>query len=210
MPPVFQPRANLIARGSLFSLAGASVGAVALWIGLTGSSYDTGQTLALWQPVPFSHAHHTGELGIDCRYCHESVETAPAAGMPSTDVCMNCHAELWTDADVLEPVRASWREGRRLRWKRVYELPDFVFFDHSVHVTAGVSCRVCHGDVDRMPLVREALSHTMRWCLDCHRDPGPRLHERSLFTSPVPELPGDAAVREVRTDGLTSCSTCHR
>lgn len=199
---------------------GGLVGASALWFGFSGSAYDRGATLAPWQPVPFSHAHHAGELGIDCRYCHSTVDTAAAAGMPSTDVCATCHWQIWTDAEMLEPVRASWRAGWRLHWKRVYETPDYVYFEHAAHVAAGISCEVCHGAVDRMPVVYEAVDHTMGWCLDCHRDPWSRIGTRPLLTSPVPAqavpsqaAPGqvgpEAGAREVRA-GLTSCTTCHR
>lgn len=218
MPPVFSPVSNLIARASVLVLALCLVTATALAFGFSGSAYDTGSPLGVWQPVPFSHAHHVGELRIDCRYCHTSVDRAAAAGMPSTDVCMQCHSQIWTEAEMLAPVRASWQEGVPLRWKRVYELPDYVYFEHAVHVRSGIECAVCHGDVDRMPLVFEAVEHTMQWCLDCHRDPTPRLGARRLLTAPPPLLddPPGAGVRggtlpsAPRTSGLTSCSTCHR
>jgi len=215
MPAVFPPVSNLIARASVLALLTGAIAATALAVGASGSAYDSGFTLGAWQPVPFSHEHHAGDLGIDCRYCHSSVDTAAYAGMPSTEVCINCHAQIWPDAQVLQPVRDSWQHGTRLHWTRVYELPDFVYFDHSVHVTAGVSCEVCHGAVDRMPLVFEAVQHTMQWCLDCHRDPWPRIGTRPLLTagsaaSGAAVAGTTAGPREVRTGGLTSCSTCHR
>src|SRR5690606_18304607 len=126
------------------------------------------------QPVPFSHAHHVGGLGIDCRYCHATATSSSFAGMPTSATCMNCHKELWTQAALLEPVRESWRTGRPIAWTRVHDLPDFVRFDHSIHLAKGVGCAVCHGRVDRMPLTAKATPMTMKWCLDCHRDPGPR------------------------------------
>lgn len=197
MPPVFLPRSNLIARASLFATFGLVATAIAFAFLLSGSAWDRGVPLTPWQPVPFSHAHHAGELGIDCRYCHTSVDSAAAAGMPSTDVCANCHWQIWTDAGMLEPIRASWRTGVRLRWNRVHETPDYVYFEHAVHVRAGVQCAHCHGQVERMPLLYQAVDHTMQWCIDCHRDP-------------FPHLPAQASGDQIDLAGLTSCSTCHR
>lgn len=153
------------------------------------------------QPVPFSHKHHVGEVGLDCRYCHSTVDTHPYAGMPASEVCMNCHSQLFTTSAMLAPVRDSARDGKPLHWNRVYRLPDFVYFDHAIHVRNGVDCANCHGDVASMPLTWQASTLEMRWCLDCHRHPDTAVHVASNATT-KPTL-RDAAQ-------LTECSTCHR
>jgi len=135
------------------------------------SGYVTTQGEAKVQTPPFSHQHHVGGMGIDCRYCHTSVETSSFAGIPPTKTCMNCHAQIWSQAPMLEPVRESFRTGKSLTWTRVHDLPDFAYFDHSIHVAKGVGCASCHGPVDRMPLMYQAESLQMEWCLNCHRAP---------------------------------------
>jgi hypothetical protein len=167
------------------------------------------------QPVPFSHKHHVGDDGLDCRYCHDAVERSASAGLPTTHTCMTCHSQLFTDQAMLEPVRHSAASGEPLRWVRVHDLPDFVYFDHAIHVRKGVSCIECHGRVDRMPLMRRVATLDMQWCLACHRDPEP--HRRA--SSRVFEM---RSTQEVRAEGglpdrpiastrrLTDCSTCHR
>jgi hypothetical protein len=182
------------------------------------SPYTTGQGVVLEQPVPFSHEHHVAGLGIDCRYCHTSVETSAFAGMPPSATCINCHKMIWTNSAMLEPVRASFRTGRPLRWTRVNDLPDFVYFNHSIHVAKGIGCASCHGRVDRMPLMYQAASLQMEWCLDCHRRPENHLRPRSeVFNMGWQaddqqalgrRLARDYKIRSVRD--LTSCSTCHR
>jgi hypothetical protein len=171
------------------------------------------------QPVPFSHKHHVGDDGFDCRFCHASVETSAFAGMPSTRTCMGCHAYLFPDAPVLAPVRTSLARNEPLHWKRVHVLPDFVYFDHSIHIAKGVGCTTCHGRVDRMPLTWRAQSLEMQWCLDCHRAPGRWIRPRDrVFALDWPlDVPNDEgtaqrllAANEVRVAGLTDCSTCHR
>lgn len=180
------------------------------------SDYVTGRDIAVEQPVPFSHQHHVGELGIDCRYCHASVERSRFAGMPSTHVCMSCHSQIWTNAKMLAPVRASLASGRPLRWNRVNSLPDYVYFDHSVHVAKGVPCVACHGRIHEMPLVRQVAPLTMGWCLSCHRDPQPHLVSPAFEYDTRLGEPGDPLagartyVQQVRTRGLTDCSVCHR
>ena len=145
---------------------------------IQGSPYITYAGVRKPQPVPFSHQHHVTGLGIDCRYCHTSVETSSFAGIPPTKTCMNCHSQIWTNAKLLEPVRASYRSGESLQWTRVNQLPDFVYFNHSIHVTKGVGCNTCHGPVDQMPLMYQQASLQMEWCLGCHRDPGKNLRPR--------------------------------
>ena len=168
------------------------------------------------QPIQFSHLHHAGDDGIDCRYCHTSVETAAFAGIPPTKTCMNCHSQIWSTAAILEPVRASFRDDRSLRWIRVHDLPDFVYFNHSIHVKKGMGCETCHGRVDQMPLMLQENSLQMEWCLNCHRAPEQFVRPRSeVFTMgyrpPVPQsVLGPKLVNEYGIQSLTSCSTCHR
>lgn len=180
------------------------------------SPYEMLQNVPREQPVPFSHEHHVGGLGIDCRYCHNTVEVSSFANIPPTKVCMNCHQEMWAASPTLEPVRESYRTGRSIEWTRVHELPEFVYFNHSVHVHAGVGCETCHGRVDRMALTYQAEPLTMEWCLDCHRHPEqyvrPRDEVFSMTYTPPPdqEALGRRLVREYHLQSLTSCTTCHR
>src|SRR5262245_61475212 len=182
MPQIFHPSTNTIARVSIFG-ALFLVGGL-LWVLLLyqRSSYVTFRGVPTVQPVPFSHQHHVGGVGLDCRYCHTSVEKSAFAGIPPTQTCMGCHARLWSDAPVLAPVRDSWAKGESLRWTRVHNLADFAFFDHSVHVAKGVACVTCHGRVDQMPLMYKQNTLQMEWCLDCHRHPEESLSPKeSLF-----------------------------
>jgi hypothetical protein len=185
---LFDAKHNLYARASSWA---AAVGVVLLIVVATAwsrSGWSTGQGRALHQEVPFSHAHHVGGLGLDCRYCHRSVDTEAFAGMPSTQTCMHCHSQLWTEAEVLAPVRESFAEGRPLRWRRVNDLPDYAYFEHGAHVQAEVPCSTCHGEVERMALTTQTAPMIMRWCIACHAE--------------LPERYGLPA--------RTSCSTCHR
>ena len=232
MAQIFHRSTNTIARFSIFG-AVFLVAVVAASIGeIQHSLYVTGAGEARQQPVPFSHQHHVAGLGIDCRYCHTSVESSSFAGLPPSKTCMNCHAQIWTNAAMLEPVRASFRSGQSLRWTRVNDLPDFVYFDHSIHIHKGIGCDSCHGPVDRMPLMYQAKSLQMDFCLDCHRAPQKYIRPRDQvfnmeYQPPSADHPvtvagrsytGQAAlgeallrqyqVRSVR--GITSCSTCHR
>jgi hypothetical protein len=169
------------------------------------------------QPIAFSHKHHVGDDGLDCRYCHTTVETGRHAGMPSTELCMTCHSQLYTDAPLLEPLRESARTGRPLVWRRVHTLPDFVYFAHDVHVAKGVGCVECHGHVDQMPLTWRAQPLQMQWCLACHRNPGPHLRPREqvfdMHGSAVPAANAPALARSLHLESerrRTDCSTCHR
>ena len=216
MPQLFPPAADSLIRLALGLLVAAPfLGFAVLW-GWERSDYATGRGATVEQPVPFSHQHHVGELGIDCRYCHASVETSRFAGMPSTHVCMTCHSQIWTNAKMLAPVRASLTSGQPLQWNRVNQLPDYVYFDHSVHVAKGVPCVACHGRVHEMPLMRQAAPLTMGWCLSCHRDPNPNLVSPSFeFDTRLGETGDPLAearkyVKHVTTAGLTDCSVCHR
>jgi len=178
----------------------------------------TRQDVALDQPVPFSHEHHSAGLGIDCRYCHVTVESSAMAGMPPTETCMTCHSQVWTEAPVLAPVRESWVTGQPLRWNRVHDVPDFVFFNHGIHVQKGIGCSTCHGRVDQMPLVRQEHTLWMKWCIECHRHPEEQIRPKDkifdmAYQAPVNQRElGKKLVAEyhVQTAQLTDCSMCHR
>lgn len=171
MAQIFHRSFNVLAKLSIFGSVFLVVLLGWAWAKFVRSDYLTGAGVVRDQPVPFSHQHHVGGLGIDCRYCHTTVETSAFAGIPSTKICMNCYSQIWADSPMLEPVRASYRTGKSLQWNRVHHLPDFVFFDHSIHVKKGVGCATCHGRVDEMPLTRQVASLYMEWCLQCHRQP---------------------------------------
>ena len=180
------------------------------------SGYVTQAGAPREQPVPFSHQHHVGGVGIDCRYCHTTVETAAFANIPPTKTCMNCHSQIWSTSPTLEPVRDSFRTDKSIRWTRVHDLPDFAYFNHSIHVNKGVGCSTCHGQVDRMPLVWQHASLQMEWCLDCHRHPEKYVRPRDQVFNMAYEPPADqialgrALVKEYKIHSLTHCSTCHR
>lgn len=218
MAQVFRPVANTIALLVIASLGAVPVLAIGLGYSLMKSSYVTDQSVTRAQPVPFSHAHHVGGLGLDCRYCHTSVTTARFAGIPPTETCMTCHSQLWINAAMLAPVRKSLANNTPIRWRRVHVLPDYVYFDHSIHVAKGVGCSTCHGAVDRMPLMRQAAPLTMGWCLDCHRHPETAIRPRDKvfdmkWTPPKNQIAeGRRLMREYHIDTahLTDCSKCHR
>src|SRR6266481_2424576 len=191
MAQIFHRSANTLARASILGvvLLLSAVGAALMQF--QRSPYVTGQHIAPEQPVPFSHQHHVAGLGLDCRYCHTSVEESSFAGIPPTKTCMNCHAQMWTNAEMLEPVRHSFRTGRSLEWTRVHDLPDFVYFNHSIHVAKGVGCATCHGPVDRMSLMYQQNSLQMSWCLECHRNPAKFVRPRDQVFSMAYERPSD-------------------
>jgi len=229
---IFHRSANVASRTSIY--VGIFTLAFALWacVALQRSPYVTYAGVARPQPVPFSHEHHVAGLGIDCRYCHTSVESSSFAGIPPTRTCMNCHSQIWTSAPLLEPVRESFRTGKSLVWNRVNDLPDFVYFDHSIHVNKGVGCNTCHGAVDRMPMMFNHASLQMEWCIQCHRAPEKNLRPRDQvfnmrYQQPTTDSPvvvdgtsytdqlslGKHLVHkyDLRTVmDITSCSTCHR
>jgi hypothetical protein len=216
MAQIFGPSANALSR---VSIAAAVIIAVVLGAGGVGlylSDYVTGVNIAREQPVPFSHRHHVAGIGIDCRYCHTTVETAAFAGIPATEVCMTCHAQIWSDSPTLEPVRASYRNNQSIRWNRVHKVPDYVYFDHSIHVHKGIGCSTCHGHVDQMPLVARKETLHMGWCLDCHRAPERFVRPRDQvfnmdWVPPDDQLAmGEKLVAEYKIQKLTDCYTCHR
>ncbi|MCX7513266.1 cytochrome c3 family protein [Frateuria sp. STR12] len=215
MTQIFHPRFGLVVKLTLLALLALASAAVLAWRGLTNEAHRVGE--AVEQPVPFSHKHHVGDDGIDCRYCHDTVETSSFAGIPPISTCMTCHSQLYTDQAVLQPVVESWQRGVALHWNRVHQLPDFVYFNHSIHVAKGVGCESCHGRVDRMPLTLRTQSLSMEWCLDCHRAPQKYLRPRTqVFTmgwkAKDQEKLGLALVERYHIDTrrLTDCSVCHR
>jgi len=182
------------------------------------TAWSSGVGFPLRQPVPFSHQHHVAGLGLDCRFCHSAVEQSADAGMPPTHTCMTCHSQVWANAAVLAPVRDSLASGTPLRWARVNKLPDYAYFDHSIHIAKGISCVTCHGRVDEMPLMAKGASLRMAWCIDCHRDPRPNLRpKQAVFDMawvPSPATPSGAVLFNRyhihSAADLTDCSVCHR
>src|SRR5258707_4144174 len=219
MPQIFRHSTNYLARATIYGAIFILLSALFVTAGITRSVWNTGQWIERQQTIQFSHKHHVGDDGIDCRYCHTSVETAASAGIPSTAVCMNCHKQIWADSPYLEPVRASFKTGKPLEWIRVHDLPDFAYFNHAIHLNKGVGCSTCHGRIDQMPVVSQANSLQMEWCLECHRAP-------ENFVRPKDEIfnmewrPGKDQIAkgmELKKQYhiqepavLTSCSTCHR
>lgn len=214
MHPPFTPKADHLLRWAVLGLAFATFSLVAFIVIAVRSDPRTGVGYAPDQPVQFSHEHHAGRLELDCRYCHDRVETDAYAGMPATNVCMTCHSQLFTDEPMLEPIRQSLVTGIPIEWKRVYNAPDYVYFDHSVHVNNGVGCAECHGAVANMPLTRSVGKMTMSWCLDCHRNPGPRLRDTEYLYDTLTEPPRDPErlmkKYHIKLEGLTDCTACHR
>jgi hypothetical protein len=221
MAQIFHYSSNSLARISIIVgvLTLVGLGGVLFELG-ADSSYATRQGEAREQPVPFSHTHHVGSMGIDCRYCHTTVENSHFANVPPTKTCMNCHSQIWSTSPTLEPVRASYRTGEPIQWTRVHDLPDFVFFNHSIHIKKGVGCETCHGRVDQMPLMYQQSNLEMRWCLDCHRNPEKYVRPRQFVTKMgyEPERDAGASQQEVglrlmneyHIQKLDTCYTCHR
>jgi len=216
MAQIFHRSTNTISRVSVFGGIGIIVVLIATLAAINRSSYVTEVGVARSQPVQFSHKHHVGDDGIDCRYCHTSVEESSFAGIPSTKICMNCHTQIWAESPILEPVRESFRTGKSLEWTRVHNLPGFVYFDHSIHVHKGVGCTTCHGRVDQMPLMWRENTLYMEWCLECHRSPERFVRPREQVFNMDWQPPSDQIalgqklVREYKIAQLTSCSVCHR
>ena len=219
MAQIFHRSTNFIARFSVF--AGLLVAGVAVCgaIGIARTPYWTNQNVSREQPVQFSHKHHVGDDGIDCRYCHTGVESSATAGIPPTKTCMNCHSVLFNNAAYLEPVRESYRTDKSIEWVKVHRLADYVYFNHSIHVNKGVGCSTCHGTVNQMPLIFQASTLQMQWCLDCHRNTAAALRPMDQVFNMDWKAPGNQqeigekyqAERKIRTvEELTSCSTCHR
>jgi hypothetical protein len=221
MAQIFGKSSNSIARVSLIGLVFGFFGFWGVVYAVYRSPYTTEVNVPRIQEVPFSHQHHVSGLGIDCRYCHDSVENSAFAGIPPTHTCMSCHSQLWTDAPMLAPVRESMASGKPLQWQRVNQTPDFVFFNHSIHVQKGIGCSTCHGRVDEMPLTWKAHSLYMRWCVDCHEAPERNLRPKDQIFNMKWEPPPDQLERgrellstyhisKERLSQLRDCSMCHR
>lgn len=222
MPQIFTASADTRLRVAVLLVALGLLAAVLFIGGYMESSYATLVGWVRGQPVPFSHEHHVGGLGIDCRYCHTTVEVSAQAGLPSTRICMTCHSQLWTGAPMLAPVRESLASGQPLAWRRVARLPDYVYFNHAIHVSRGVPCATCHGRVDRMPLMARAQPFQMQWCLSCHRDPAAQLRPPAEITrmdwsgwDRNAASHAEYGARMMRAHGiepakLDDCNVCHR
>jgi len=219
MRQLFAPGADALLRLFIFTMFGGIILGALVVGGVARSAYVTSVGIAREQPVPFSHKHDAGELGLDCRYCHTSVENAASAGLPPTTTCMTCHSQIWTGAPMLAPVRASLANNTPIRWVRVNRLPNYVYFNHAIHVAKGVGCTTCHGDIDAMQLTSRAQAFEMNWCIDCHRNPAPNLRTPAevfdMAWHPGPDQPKIGAALLARNhvrrgDVLTDCSICHR
>ena len=216
MAQIFHPSTNTISRVSIFGAVFILTALLWLLAAINRSSYVTQAEVVRTQPVPFSHKHHVQGLGLDCRYCHTTVEEAAFAGIPPTKTCMTCHSQIWAESPMLEPVRDSFRTGKPLLWTRVHDLPDFVYFDHSIHVKQGIGCETCHGRVDTMPLTWQMHSLQMEWCLECHRAPERFVRPRDQVfqmgweASPSQAVLGPQLARKYHLQKLTNCSVCHR
>ena len=221
--------AQLFPRGSnAFARVSIVVALVVVGTGLTillntnRLHYTTDVQVARKQPVPFSHKHHVTGVGLDCRYCHTSVEESSFANIPHVETCMTCHSQIWTESPLLEPIRESYRTGNPIEWVRIHDLPDFVYFNHSIHVHKGIGCQTCHGQVDQMPLMWKVNTLNMEWCLECHREPEkfvrPREEVFNMAWTPMDErghavsqaLLGAQLVQDYDINPSTDCSTCHR
>jgi hypothetical protein len=216
MSQLFRPRANAVIRSVFAGGGGFLVFAAWALIVVMRSDFVTGANTNIEQPVQFSHTHHVAGIGIDCRYCHSTVEESAFANIPPIKTCMNCHSQIWATSPFLEPIRASFRTGQAIQWVRVHNLPDFVYFNHSIHVRKGVGCETCHGRIDQMPGIYQARSLQMEWCLDCHRAPERYVRPREAVTTMgyVPAVSqaelGPQLVEQYNIQSMTSCSTCHR
>jgi hypothetical protein len=216
MPQIFHRSVNTISKVTIFGAVFAVAALIGLGEMVNRSSWITQAGVPREQPIQFSHERHVAGNGIDCRYCHTSVEESSFAGIPPTKTCMNCHAQIFSNSPYLEPVRDSFRTGRSIQWIRVHDLPDFVYFNHSIHVKKGVGCTTCHGPVDRMPLMYQVQSLQMEWCVGCHLEPERYVRPREQvfradYTTPSNQLElGRRLVAEYQIRRLTSCDTCHR
>jgi hypothetical protein len=217
MTAIFRPAANLASKVALLVVAAGVLAGAAFWWLWPRTDYARHVRSAVEQPVPFSHQHHVAGLGIDCRFCHSSVEVSASAGLPPTHTCMTCHSQIWTNASLLAPVRNSLANQTPITWQRITDLPDYVYFNHSIHIAKGVGCESCHGEIETMPLTYKARILTMGFCLGCHRDPGPNLRPRSALYdtawhrgSDIPSAAEFMRLYHVPDRVLTDCSLCHR
>ena len=217
--PLFPRWTNTVARLSValaLALPAAGLGGLMVWIRMPDAN---NQFHPYEQPIEFDHRHHVADEGIDCRYCHTTVEDSPSAGVPSTTVCMSCHAQIWNQSPYLNEVREKFFKDLPIRWVRVHNLPEHVYFNHAIHVNKGVGCETCHGKVDTMPAIQQMEPLTMAWCLECHRNPGPNLRPNEFITSTswtAPQEPearaalAEELVKKYDVQARVSCETCHR
>lgn len=218
MSPLFPPRANIIAKLTLALIVLLPVVAAGLGYSFIRSPLATEVGVAKPQPIPFSHRQHAGGLGLDCRYCHFAVETSNSAGIPSTETCMGCHAQVDVDSPAIDVLRASLADAQPLAWVRVHDLPDHVYFNHAIHVAQGIGCENCHGRIDQMEVVAKAETLHMAWCLECHRAPEHAVRPRSAvvsmgYTPPIDQTilgPQLIAEHGIEVTPLADCSICHR
>jgi Cytochrome c7 and related cytochrome c len=219
MPQIFHRSMNTISKVSIVGAILISVGCLVVLTALFRSSFAIRVNDPIEQPIPFSHKHHVSDDGIDCRYCHQSVETSSFADLPPTETCMTCHSQIWNQSPVLEPVRVSFQTGQPIQWNRVNDLPDYVYFNHSIHIAKGVGCETCHGRIDQMPLTYKAHTLYMAWCIDCHRHPEQYVRPKDqVFTmgyKPAVDqaILGPQLVKEYNIQSpsrLDDCYICHR
>ena len=216
MPQIFHRSTNTISRVSIFGALFLVAGLLWLFAAVNRSPWVTQARVARDQPIQFSHERHVAGNGIDCRYCHTSVEDSGFAGIPPTKTCMNCHSEIFANSPFLEPVRASFRDNTPIAWTRVHDLPDFVYFNHSIHVKKGIGCESCHGRVDQMPLMYQENSLLMEWCINCDKNPQAYVRPRSEITTMgyrpavAQSVLGPQLVKEYNINPPLNCSTCHR
>ena len=221
MAQIFPAGTNAIVRAVIVAVPLAACALIGVLYAMEWSPWATRIWVPISQPVPFSHKHHVSQLGIDCRYCHTGVEKSAYAGIPPTETCMTCHSQLYTDQAMLQPVRESLATGTPIRWNRVHDLPDFVYFNHSIHVNKGIGCTSCHGRENQMQLVWQDQTLYMSWCLQCHRHPEKYIAPRDqVFNPERVALKDEGRLDEARqlvkdyhvqsSGVLTDCNTCHR
>lgn len=219
MSQIFHPSANTFSRVIIFGALFFVLGLGGIIYAIMNSPYVTHVGVVVPQPIQFSHEHHVQALGIDCRYCHTGVEDSTFAGLPPTHTCMTCHSQIWTNSPMLAMVRDSYQTNQPIVWNRVHNVPDYVYFNHSIHIQKGIGCTNCHGQVDQMPLVRKAQPMTMAWCLECHRAPERYIRPKDQvfnmrYIAPANQLElGQKLVQEYHVPTgvrLTECYICHR
>ena len=216
MAQIFRPSSNTVARVGIAVTLLLIVSTLAVAYIIDRGPWNTMVRIAPEQPIEFSHKHHVKDDGIDCRYCHTSVETSGYAGIPPTETCMSCHSQIWSNATVTAPIRESWATGKSIEWTRVHDLPDFVYFNHSIHLNKGIGCSTCHGQVNEMPLTYKVNTLNMNWCLNCHRQPERYIRPKSEVFNMDYQYPANQAelgkklVAEYHAQKLVDCVTCHR
>ena len=213
MAQIFHRSTNHLSKASIFGGVFIVVAIIFIFAKLSTGPYVNDQNVVRQQPIPFSHEHHVRGLGIDCRYCHTSVEESSYAGIPSAKTCMSCHSQVWTNAEVLEPLRQAYRTGQPIHWTRVHNLPQYVYFNHSIHVAKGVACTTCHGPVNQMPLMYQQNTLHMTWCLECHRHPEKFVGPKEAVFQTEESARGEAFVKKYHVKNaqkLSDCYACHR